>query len=117
MVENDDRQRRMRRRADFPTASATVAARARQRHITEQRAQSGKIHISPLIYGIDGREWVVIGAKGGAPDHPAWYLDVREQRDGKFQVGAHGRRRTTPWRLQWSPSGARSPTGPGHNRL
>lgn len=49
--------------------------------------KSGKTHFAPLIYGIFGREWVIIGSKGGAPDHPAWYLNLRERSDTEFQVG------------------------------
>lgn len=49
--------------------------------------KSGRVHVSPLIYGIYGREWVIIGSKGGAPEHPAWYLNLREQDDVEFQIG------------------------------
>jgi len=49
--------------------------------------RSGVVHYAPLIYGVYAREWVVIGSKGGAPDHPAWYLNLREQRGIEFQVG------------------------------
>lgn len=49
--------------------------------------KSGKTQISPLIYGIYGREWVIIGSKGGAPDHPAWYLNLKEMAETEFQVG------------------------------
>lgn len=49
--------------------------------------KSGKVHVAPLIYGVFGREWVVIGSKGGAPEHPAWYLNLREQAGVEFQVG------------------------------
>lgn len=49
--------------------------------------KSGKAQISPLIYGVYGREWVVIGSKGGAPEHPAWYLNLRERPAVEFQIG------------------------------
>jgi deazaflavin-dependent oxidoreductase (nitroreductase family) len=58
--------------------------------------KSGVVHIAPLIYGIYGREWVVIGSKGGAPDHPAWYLNLREQKAVEFQVAGQAMRGT--WR-------------------
>lgn len=58
--------------------------------------KSGKAHVAPLIYGIFGRNWVVIGSKGGAPDHPAWYLNLREQDGVEFQVATQAFRGT--WR-------------------
>lgn len=50
--------------------------------------KSGKTHVAPLIYGIFGREWVVIASKGGAPENPAWYLNLIERPDAEFQVGS-----------------------------
>ena len=41
--------------------------------------KSGRTSIVPLIYGCHGREWVVVGSKGGAPEHPAWYLNLKAQ--------------------------------------
>lgn len=41
--------------------------------------KSGRTSIVPLIYGCHGGEWVVVGSKGGAPDNPAWYLNLRAQ--------------------------------------
>ena len=38
--------------------------------------KSGEAQIAPLTYGLYGREWVVIASKGGAPTHPAWYLNL-----------------------------------------
>lgn len=49
--------------------------------------KSGRTLFAPLIYGVYGREWVVIGSKGGAPEHPAWYLNLKEQAGVSFQVG------------------------------
>lgn len=63
--------------------------------------KSGKRYISPLIYGYWGQEWVIVGSKGGAGDHPAWYLNLCERDEVKFQVG------TQAFRARWrSPEGA-----------
>ena len=32
---------------------------------------------TPLIYGRDGENYVVIASQGGRPTHPAWYLNLR----------------------------------------
>lgn len=37
---------------------------------------SGKERVLPLIYGEAGGGYVVIASKGGAPEHPSWYLNL-----------------------------------------
>lgn len=48
--------------------------------------RSGEAHLTPLIYGRHGGEIVIIGSKGGAPKHPAWYLNLTARPDVAFQV-------------------------------
>lgn len=48
--------------------------------------RSGEPRLTPLIYGRHGREIVVIGSKGGAPDDPAWYLNLKARPEVTFQV-------------------------------
>jgi deazaflavin-dependent oxidoreductase (nitroreductase family) len=48
--------------------------------------KSGKAHINPLIYGnIDG-EIVIVASKGGADDHPQWYLNIRDSETIGLQI-------------------------------
>ncbi len=42
---------------------------------------------TPLIYGKDGGGFVIVASKGGAPTHPAWYLNLRNNPALQFQVG------------------------------
>lgn len=42
---------------------------------------------TPLIYGRDGGGFVIVASKGGAPDHPAWFLNLRDDPALRFQVG------------------------------
>ena len=42
--------------------------------------------ITPLIYGKDGNGFVVVASRGGAPTHPAWFLNLRDQPALQFQV-------------------------------
>ena len=58
--------------------------------------KSGDIHLSPLIYGRHGDEVVIIGSRGGAPAHPAWYLNLTARPDVEFQIAAEKWR--GPWR-------------------
>jgi len=50
--------------------------------------KSGKALTLPLIYGESGGSYVVIASKGGAPAHPAWYLNLVDAPDVSVQVGA-----------------------------
>lgn len=43
---------------------------------------------TPLIYGSDGNRFVIVASKGGAPNHPAWFLNLRDQPEVRFQVAA-----------------------------
>ncbi len=42
---------------------------------------------TPLIYGKDGNRFVIVASKGGAPAHPAWFLNLRDRPELRFQVG------------------------------
>ena len=61
---------------------------------TEGR-RSGRPLIVPLIYGCYAGEWIVVGSKGGLPEHPAWYLNLLEQEEVQFQVA------TQCFRARW----------------
>ena len=41
---------------------------------------------TPLIYGKDGGGFVVVASRGGAPNHPAWFLNLRDLPEVRFQV-------------------------------
>jgi deazaflavin-dependent oxidoreductase (nitroreductase family) len=63
--------------------------------------KSGKIYITPLIYGDIGGEVVIVASKGGADEHPAWYLNIRDSDHVEFQVA------TQAFRGSWrEPQGA-----------
>ncbi len=43
---------------------------------------------TPLIYGRDGDDFVVIASQGGRPNHPAWYLNLDRIPKVEVQVEA-----------------------------
>ncbi len=43
---------------------------------------------TPLIYGRDGENYVVIASQGGRPTHSAWYLNLAATPQVELQVGA-----------------------------
>jgi F420H(2)-dependent quinone reductase len=75
-------------------------------------ARSGKRRTSPLVYGVDGANLVLIASKGGFPKHPAWFHNLRANPDTTVQVGserravrarvAEGEERTRLWTLMVS---------------
>ena len=55
--------------------------------LTTTGRTSGDPHTAPLIYGQLGEEYVVVASKGGAPEHPDWYLNLEQDPDVEIQVG------------------------------
>lgn len=55
--------------------------------LTTQGRKSGRVSTMPLIYGKDGGRYVLVGSKGGAADHPAWYLNLLANPLVELQVG------------------------------
>ena len=45
--------------------------------ITTTGAKSGQRRTTPLVYTRDGDRVVIIASKGGAPEHPAWFHNLR----------------------------------------
>jgi deazaflavin-dependent oxidoreductase (nitroreductase family) len=52
---------------------------------TGRKSKASKI--APLIYGIDGSRFIIVASKGGAPNDPAWFLNLSDQPEIRFQVG------------------------------
>jgi deazaflavin-dependent oxidoreductase (nitroreductase family) len=48
--------------------------------------KTGQVRRVPLAYGLLGREWVLIGTKGGTPEQPAWYLNLQGQPECEMRV-------------------------------
>jgi deazaflavin-dependent oxidoreductase (nitroreductase family) len=56
--------------------------------LTTRGRKTGARHVLPLIYGRQGGSYVLIASKGGAPTHPAWYLNLVAEPDCSIQVRA-----------------------------
>jgi deazaflavin-dependent oxidoreductase (nitroreductase family) len=54
--------------------------------LTTTGRKSGQKHTSPLIYQPYGDNYLVVASKGGAPDPPAWYLNLQEHPRVEVQV-------------------------------
>jgi len=56
--------------------------------LTTVGARSGDEHITPVMYHRDRERYVVIASKGGAPDHPGWYHNLKANPVARVEVGA-----------------------------
>jgi deazaflavin-dependent oxidoreductase (nitroreductase family) len=50
-------------------------------------AKSGADRVSPLAYLDDDGRYVIFASKGGAPDNPAWYHNLKASPETKIEVG------------------------------
>lgn len=56
--------------------------------LTTRGRRSGKLRRTALIYGRDDDAYLVVASQGGAPEHPAWYLNLLAEPAVQVQVGA-----------------------------
>jgi len=55
--------------------------------VTNQGRKTGAIRKTPLMKAVDGENYILVASKGGAPNHPVWYHNLKanpnvEIRDG-----------------------------------
>ena len=62
----------------FPTLLLTTTGRKTQQQ-----------HTTPLIYGRDLNNYIVIASQGGSPTHPSWYLNLKKKPEVELQVVAN----------------------------
>jgi deazaflavin-dependent oxidoreductase (nitroreductase family) len=77
--------------------------------LTTTGRRSGRQRPTPLIFGRDGDDHVVVASKGGAPAHPAWYRNLVDHPEVEVQVKgerfrarartAEGEERARLWKL------------------
>ncbi len=76
--------------------------------LTTTGAKSGKERISPLVYGRDGKNIILIASQGGVSKNPPWYHNLLAHPEVHVQMGrshsemhariATGRERTRLWK-------------------
>lgn len=54
--------------------------------LTTTGRKTGKQHRTALIYRMDGENPVIVASKGGAPRHPAWFLNLEANPEVGVQV-------------------------------
>jgi F420H(2)-dependent quinone reductase len=56
--------------------------------LTTTGRKTGALRKSPLMRVKDGDEYAVVASKGGAPEHPVWYLNLKDNPTVELQDGA-----------------------------
>jgi deazaflavin-dependent oxidoreductase (nitroreductase family) len=54
--------------------------------LTTTGRRSGEPRTSALIFGRDDDDYLVVASMGGAPNHPAWYLNLTADPAAEIQV-------------------------------
>jgi deazaflavin-dependent oxidoreductase (nitroreductase family) len=70
--------------ADFTAVGGP--AKAPNLILTVTGRRSGEPRTFGLIYGEDDGRYVIVGSKGGAPQHPAWYFNILANPDVQVQI-------------------------------
>jgi deazaflavin-dependent oxidoreductase (nitroreductase family) len=58
--------------------------------MTARGAKSGKSITTPLVYGRDGDNYVVVASKGGYPQNPMWLGNLRKNPEVEVEVANNG---------------------------
>ncbi len=56
--------------------------------LTTRGRKTGKLHRTVLIYGRDGKNFLIVASNGGAPKYPNWYQNLVVHPKVEIQVGA-----------------------------
>lgn len=54
--------------------------------LTTTGRASGTEYTTPVIYAEDGADYIVVASKGGADEHPDWYLNLQADPEVRIQV-------------------------------
>ena len=54
--------------------------------LTTKGRRSGQPRSAPLIFGRHGDDLLIVASRGGAPAHPAWYLNLDTNPEVEVQV-------------------------------
>jgi deazaflavin-dependent oxidoreductase (nitroreductase family) len=58
--------------------------------LTTTGRHSGERRTTPLIFGRDGDDYLIVGSVGGSPKHPGWYWNLQSDPSASIQVkGEH----------------------------
>jgi len=56
--------------------------------MTARGARSGEAITTPVVWGRDGDDYVIVASKGGAPGNPTWFRNVQVNPEVECEVAA-----------------------------
>jgi deazaflavin-dependent oxidoreductase (nitroreductase family) len=54
--------------------------------MTAKGAKSGEAITTPLVYGREGDDHIIVASKGGAPKHPTWFGNIKANPEVEVEV-------------------------------
>ena len=54
--------------------------------MTAKGSKSGDAITTPLVYGRQGNDYIIVASKGGAPDNPTWFGNIKANPDVEVEV-------------------------------
>jgi deazaflavin-dependent oxidoreductase (nitroreductase family) len=54
--------------------------------MTAKGAKSGEAITTPLVYGREGDDCIIVASKGGAPQHPTWFGNITANPEVEVEV-------------------------------
>jgi len=62
--------------------------------MTAKGARSGEAITTPLVYGREADDYVIVASKGGSPKHPIWFGNIKANPEVEVEVASdHGTER------------------------
>nr|WP_044574253.1 nitroreductase family deazaflavin-dependent oxidoreductase [Saccharopolyspora spinosa] len=60
--------------------------------LTLRGARTGKLRYTPVMRVAQGGSYAVVASKGGAPEHPTWYYNIKAHPELSLQDGTANRK-------------------------
>jgi deazaflavin-dependent oxidoreductase (nitroreductase family) len=57
--------------------------------MTARGAKSEEAITTPLVYGREGDDYIIIASKGGAPQHPTWFGNINANPEVEVEVASN----------------------------
>src|SRR6202165_4729752 len=54
--------------------------------MTAEGAKSGEAITTPLVYGREGGNYIIVASKGGSPKHPSWFGNIKANPEVEVEI-------------------------------
>ena len=56
--------------------------------VTNTGRRTGAVRKTPLMRAVDGKNYTLVASRGGAPNHPVWYYNLKAEPNVEIRDGA-----------------------------